>query len=79
MHAPAQLLYENSKKITEEKGGKKSSVKTVIIGAVPDRGGRTDDIRKTASSSSGFHGRSGGGKPFGGKGGDRSSNKRGRY
>lgn len=74
MHAPSQVLYENSKKVTEERGGKKAFVKTIIIGAVPDRGGRTDDVRKTSSSS-----RNSENKSYGGKGGNRSSNKRGRY
>ena len=50
LSAPMSLIHENSKKVTEKKGGDKSLVKTIIIGAVPDRGGRTQDIRKTESS-----------------------------
>lgn len=84
LHAPVALIHESTKKITEQKGGSKSLVKTIIIGDVPDRGGRTDDVRKVGASGS-FGKSSGGGKKHfnnnqrGGRGGDRQANKRGRF
>lgn len=45
LSAPLSLLHEHSKKITETSGKKKSLVKTIIIGSVPDRGGRANEMR----------------------------------
>ena len=87
--APVTLLYEHSKRVTDSVGSK-SLVKTVIIGHVPDRGGRTNEMRpksrdiqpawarKGAGRGSGghHHGGRGGGKHHGkGKSGGGENNK----
>ena len=64
--APVSLLHDHSKRVTDQSG--KSLVKTVIIGSVPDRGGRANEIRPKASDL-GF--RRGGGGGGGGRGGGR--------
>lgn len=51
--APLSLLYQHSKKVTEHNRNSRSLVKTIIIGAVPDRGGRTSDIRPKGNDYSG--------------------------
>ena len=66
--APISLLHDHSKKVTEQSG--KSLVKTVIIGSVPDRGGRASETRPKARDM-GFH-RGG----SGGRGGGGGQNKR---
>ena len=86
--APLSLLREHSKKITEQGGGRKSLVKTIIIGSVPDRGGRAYEMRPKAAdirpNFGGFNKASGGGSGHkgdngGGGGGNRGNSKRGRY
>ena len=73
--APVTLLHEHSKRVTDSVGSK-SLVKTVIIGRVPDRGGRTNEMRPKArdiqpawARKSGGGGRGGGGHHNGGRGG----------
>ena len=58
LEAPLSLLHEHSKKVTDQSG--KSLVKTVIIGTVPDRGGRANEMRPKARDM-GFSNRGGGG------------------
>jgi len=69
LNAPLSLLYQHSKKVTEHNHNNRSLVKTIIIGAVPDRGGRTSDIRPKGGGGGGggfggggFHKNKGGGK-----------------
>jgi hypothetical protein len=50
MNSPSLILYEHSKKI-KSSGGKKSLVKNFIIGKVPDRGGRLNEMRPNYSES----------------------------
>lgn len=64
--APLSLLHEHSKRVTDQSG--KSLVKTVIIGSVPDRGGRANEMRPKARDM-GFGGGRGGGSGRGGGGG----------
>jgi len=64
--APSTLIHELSKRVTDS-AGVKSFVKTVIIGAVPDRGGRAGEMRAKDFKSWGGGGRGGGGG--GGRGG----------
>lgn len=85
INAPCSLIFESSKKVTESKGNKKSLVKTVIIGSVPDRGGRANEMRpKSEISSQNFKSNSHNQKSFQSKSNfrqsnDKASNKRGRY
>ncbi len=64
--APVSLLHEHAKRVVDSSG--KSLVKTVIIGAVPDRGGRANEMRPKKADIFGFNGSSGGGR--GGRGGN---------
>jgi uncharacterized membrane protein YgcG len=80
--APISLLQEMSKKVTDT-CGQKSIIKSVIIGAVPDRGGRAGEMRPKArdikptwtrgggrgGGGVGGGGRGGGGRVGGGRGG----------
>jgi hypothetical protein len=55
--APASLLHEHLKRVVGDSLGRGSVVKSVIIGTVPDRGGRAYDTKMknaAASSRSGF-------------------------
>ena len=70
--APVSLLHDHSKKVTDQSG--KSLVKTVIIGSVPDRGGRANETRPKARDM-GFH-RGGAG---GGRGGGGGNKRKGDY
>lgn len=76
--APISLLHDHSKKVTDQSG--KSLVKTVIIGSVPDRGGRANETRPKARDM-GFHkggeggGRGGGNKRKGDYGGKKGGKK----
>jgi len=66
--APVTIIYEHSKRVTDSVGT--SLVKTVIIGAVPDRGGRANEMRpKARDMGFGGRGRGGGGRGGGGRGG----------
>ena len=49
------LLTEHAERVTETSSGlfAKSLVKSVIIGDVPDRGGRATNVRSKVSSSTG--------------------------
>lgn len=51
MKAPIMLLYEHSRKVTDRGSlcKKGSLVKNIIIGRVPDRGGRTHEMRPKAN------------------------------
>ena len=69
--APVSLLHEHTKKVTETSGKKKSLVKTIIIGAVPDRGGRANEMRPKDSDVHGGFKKSGGGRGGGRGGGGR--------
>lgn len=62
---PLSLLAENEEKVTETFSGlfAKSLVKSVVIGAVPDRGGRASSIRSKVSSVEGAKGDKAGHKP----------------
>lgn len=74
--APVSLVYEHTKRVTD--GGGRSFVKNIIIGSVPDRGGRANEMRVKVSGSSGGYGGSGGGRGGGGGGGfskNRNDNK----
>ena len=71
LKAPLSLLHEHSKKVTDISG--KSLVKTVIIGSVPDRGGRANEMRPKKADM-GF-GRGGGGS--GGSGGNKHHGNKG--
>lgn len=69
-NAPVSLMHEHTKKVTETSGKKKSLVKTIIIGAVPDRGGRANEMRpKDSDIHGGFKKYGGGGRGGGGGGG----------
>jgi hypothetical protein len=61
--APISLIYEHTRKVTEQSdshsGARASLVKKVLIGKVPDRGGRANEMRPKASDM-GFGGRGGG-------------------
>ncbi len=46
LNAPVSILHEFSRKVVDVTG--KSLVKTVIIGSVPDRGGRANEMRPKA-------------------------------
>lgn len=76
--APFSLLRELSKKITEQGGGKKSLVKTIIIGSVPDRGGRANEMRPKATDVRPNYGSGGNFKKRGG-GNSHNSNKGGTH
>jgi len=68
--APVSLLHEHAKRVVDTSG--KSLVKTVIIGSVPDRGGRANEMRpKKADLGFGGGGRGGRGGGGGGGGGGR--------
>jgi hypothetical protein len=69
LSAPISLLHEHSKKVTDMSG--KSLVKTVIIGSVPDRGGRANEMRPKKAD----FGFGGGHKTAGGGGGYKGGNK----
>lgn len=91
LHAPISLLHEHSKRVTDQSSrGKKSLVKTVIIGHIPDRGGRANEMRpkksdlgfggggwKGGGGGGGRGGRGGGGGGGGGRGGGRGGGKGG--
>jgi hypothetical protein len=77
--APMTIIHEHSKRVTDSVGT--SLVKTVIIGAVPDRGGRANEMRPKARDM-GFGGRGrgrgsggGGGRGSGGGGGRGGGNR----
>jgi protein FAM98B len=72
--APVSLLHEHCKRVTDASG--KSLVKTVIIGKVPDRGGRANEMRPKKADVFGFGG--GGGRGGGGGGGGRGGGGGGR-
>ena len=74
LEAPLSLLHEHSKRVTDQSG--KSLVKTVIIGTVPDRGGRANEMRPKARDM-GFSGTRGGGGGGGQKGGGGHDRKKG--
>jgi hypothetical protein len=69
--APISLLHEHSKKVTGGAGTAGSIVKKVLIGKVPDRGGRPLAEHRAkaiiAKEGRGF-GRGGGGRDHGGRG-----------
>ena len=46
--APVSLVHEHSKRVTEKSSQRNSLVKKVLIGKVPDRGGRAGDMRPSA-------------------------------
>jgi hypothetical protein len=73
LQAPVSLLHEHSKRVTDTGSkSKKNLVKTVIIGHIPDRGGRANEMRPKKSDlgfGGGFGGRGGGGRGGGGGGG----------
>ena len=86
LRAPISLLHEHSKRVTDQGSrGKKSLVKTVIIGHIPDRGGRANEMRPKKSDmgfggGGGYKGRGGGrggGGGGGGRGGGRGGGKAG--
>ena len=54
IQAPMSLIYENSKRVVGDSLGAGSTVKSVLIGEVPDRGGRAGDI-KSKSYARGGH------------------------
>lgn len=72
--APVSLLHEQCKPVANSRRGRASLVKKAIIGQVPDRGGRVNELRasnkkvfdKSRGSAHKFHGKGGGGG--GGKG-----------
>jgi hypothetical protein len=81
MQAPLSLLHEHAKRVTDQSG--KSLVKTVIIGTVPDRGGRANEMRPKArdmgfSRGGGGGGGGGGHNKGGGGGGHNKGNKKGK-
>ncbi|CAM9239894.1 unnamed protein product, partial [Discosporangium mesarthrocarpum] len=45
LHAPESLAWEHSRKITTETGKGASVAKAVLMGDVPDRGGRVNQVR----------------------------------
>lgn len=46
LQAPMSLLWEHSKKVSgDARGNHNSIVKRVLVGAVPDRGGRVNELR----------------------------------
>lgn len=51
------LIYEHTRKVTEQSdshsGARASLVKKVLIGKVPDRGGRADQMRPKGSGFGG--------------------------
>ncbi len=55
LQAPVSLIFENSKRVVGDSLGADSTVKSVLIGEVPDRGGRTGDVKSKAYSRGGFN------------------------
>jgi hypothetical protein len=66
MNAPISLLREHTKKVTDQGGQSKALVKSIIIGTVPDRGGRANEMRPKSSD---IRPNYGGGRGGGGGGG----------
>ena len=64
--APVSLLHEHAKRVVDTSG--KSLVKTVIIGSVPDRGGRANEMRPKKADMGFGYGGGGGGRGGGGGG-----------
>ena len=78
LQAPISLVLEQAQKVIGEvKTGDRSLVKKVIIGYVPDRGGRVNEIRHKRIEEDRGHNRFGGGGGFRNKGGDRGNGKGG--
>lgn len=72
MTAPVAIFYEQAKKVTGEAYTSAGSVvKKVVVGPVPDRGGRVNDLRQKKF----YEGKSWGG---GGGGGGRGNFQKGR-
>lgn len=70
LRSPISLLHEHSKRVTDTGSrGKKNLVKTVIIGHIPDRGGRANEMRPKKSDFGFGGGGFGGGGRGGGRGG----------
>ena len=67
--ASRAVLYQQACKITQERGAGlgKDLVKSLIIGAVPDRGGRANEMRPSKSDVNPYGGRGGGRGGGGGK------------
>lgn len=77
--APASLLHEHSKRVVGDSLGRGSVVKSVIIGTVPDRGGRAYDTKMKIAATSGHGGysRGGGGKQSADRGDSKGRGGRG--
>ena len=73
--APISLLHEHTRRVTDTSGDK-SLVKKIIIGKVPDRGGRANEMRPKAEKQ--FFGGRGGSGGGGGGGSGRSGGGRSR-
>lgn len=70
MTAPVAIFYEQAKKVTGEAYTSAGSVvKKVVVGPVPDRGGRVNDLRQKKFYE---------GKSWGGGGGGRGNFQKGR-
>jgi hypothetical protein len=61
LKAPLSLLKEQTKKVTDQGGQSKALVKKIIIGQVPDRGGRANEMRPKAADMRPNYGGGGGG------------------
>ena len=70
--APVSLMYEHMKKVTDRGSVGDNIVKKIIIGKVPDRGGRANEMRPSTGAFRPERiggGRGGGGRGGGGRGG----------